>query len=191
MLKKYFTLLFFGFSFLLGSLSAQSSWEEIDSKIRMPPQGPPGPPGPEGPLSRFACSYASAQGSQQIIKANGFFPIRFNQPIVSPFDIEHPLEGNDTQFRVKRDGVYMIGWTVVASSEVRDELKFNLLNITAQEDFKPFPQMSLDLQPNETKTLSGQTAVYLNAGQAFQFEIFTRKGNLTVIPSIVIMGVTL
>lgn len=188
MKKIFLASLSLGLCLSFSPLIGKIRLDEADLKVKMPVQGPPGPPGPIGPMDQLVYSYASAQGSEQVIKAKTFYPLRFNKKLVSPVKIEH--YENETQFRVQKTGFYMIGWTILARSASEDEIKINLLNVKTEEDLKPFPQMSISFSENETKTFSGQLITHLMAGETFQFEVLSRNGNLSVTPSLIVLGLT-
>lgn len=191
MLNKFLYSCICGLSLLLVFPSGiNASWESPVSLLEKPNQGPPGPMGKQGELGRLAQSYASVHGETQSIQPNNFFSIHFGKFQLPSDGVEHPVGNNDTLFKVKNGGVYMIEWTITATSPVADHVRFNLLNAKSLQDLKPFPHVNFSLQADEIKVISGQTFTHLAAGDAFQFEVFSEQGSLQITPLLNVMRIT-
>jgi len=179
--------------FLLTALpqGINADWKESPvSHLDKPTQGPRGPIGKQGETGKLALSYASAYGAAQSVQPNNFFCIHFGNLQLPSEGIEHPVGKNDTQFKVKKGGVYMIEWTIIATTPVADQVRFNLLNTKTLQELKPFPHVNFSLEANEIKVISGQTLTHLAAGDAFQFEVFSEEGSLNITPYLNAMRLT-
>jgi hypothetical protein len=126
-------------------------------------------------------AFASAYTQYEILKdgqsiTNGSpVAIHFstNQPR-TPQNIQHPVNGDDTQFKILEDGTYLVGWTLsLEDLRAGPQVLVQLWNATLSQAIGPDPVAVVDMRASleSFDTTSGQTIVRLTRGTVLQLRL--------------------
>jgi hypothetical protein len=127
-------------------------------------------------LGTFASAYTKHEINEgQSIPNGNPVAIHFttNQP-GTPKNIQHPVNGDDTQFMILEEGAYLIGWTLsLQDFDDRPQVLVQLWNEGFSQAIAPNPFAIEDIRgPQEFfDTTSGQTIAYLSKNSVLQLRL--------------------
>ena len=105
-------------------------------------------------------------------------PIYFDEDIVSPFNITHPYQSDNSQFCVKREGAYLIGWKINLSNPGVDQVTFALWDMKKDQ---PIPQTAITVPVTGLVPVSAQYMIPLETGGVIKLVAQSQNGNTTMI----------
>ena len=102
-----------------------------------------------------------------------------------PIGIFHPDNGNDMQFFITSDGLYLVEWTFTANNPNGDSIASTLFDAENFIFLDPSPNQTAQLNPGEDTTITAHATLQLFENQSISLQVISENGGLLVtIPAI-------
>jgi hypothetical protein len=131
----------------------------------------------------LAEAYASGITTSLISFNHTSTPINFQWNLVNPEGVIHPIEGNDTQFKITKSGIYFVTWTINFIWQDPRVYTANIyLDLIKNSPISNVTTLTLTGGFNDIRAfLTGQTVVYLAADELVSLNIFNDTGDAMVV----------
>jgi hypothetical protein len=128
---------------------------------------------------------ASANNSvSQTNVPTGEFAILFDTNLLPPSHIRHPFDNDSSQFRLDKDGIYLIGWQLTASNAAADTITIRLFDVTTNSVIAS-TVVTQGLAAGIDNALAGQFLLAFERDEVLQLQATSTAGSLTILnPSI-------
>lgn len=121
--------------------------------------------------------FASATISNPVLQrtvAGMSQPVYFDTDLVEPFNIKHPYQNDDSQFCVKREGAYLIGWKMNLINPSQDIVTLAIRDMSTNT---LIAHTALTVPVHETVASSAQFILPLAKGAVIKLNIDSQNGN--------------
>lgn len=115
---------------------------------------------------------------QQALVAGLSAPIYFDVNLVKPFNIVQPYQSDNSQFCVKREGAYLIGWKMNLSNSAEDVVTFTIWDMKGET---PIAATALTVPVKGTVPAAAQFIIDLEKNGVIKLVAESQNGNTEMI----------